>query len=220
MLRTHHSVREYILEGIESGRFPPGFRLPTERALCDTLSVTRTTVRNALAVLEGEGLIVRAAGSGTYVAEKASNHAAGLGAIITSPAQVMEARLAFEPQMAQLVAANGTAADFARFQECVQRGGSAERLEEFEYWDAALHEAIAEAARNPLIVTAYRLITQAREQGEWGELKRRSLTEERRRIYQQEHEAIVDALRRRDAAKAEDAIRTHLVRVRSNLLGL
>jgi DNA-binding FadR family transcriptional regulator len=39
MLRTHHSVREYILEGIESGRFPPGFRLPTERALCDTLSV-------------------------------------------------------------------------------------------------------------------------------------------------------------------------------------
>jgi DNA-binding FadR family transcriptional regulator len=122
MLRTHHSVREYILEGIESGRFPPGFRLPTERALCDTLSVTRSTVRNALAVLEGEGLIIRAAGSGTYVAEKASSHSAGLGAIITSPAQVMEARLAFEPQMAQLVAANGTAADFARFQECVERG--------------------------------------------------------------------------------------------------
>lgn len=220
MLRTHNRVREYILEGIESGRFTPGYRLPTERTLCDTLSVTRTTVRNALAVLEGEGLIVRAAGSGTYVAEQAPTRAGSHAAVITSPAQVMEARLAFEPQMAQLVAANGTAADFARFQECVQRGGSAELLEEFEHWDAALHEAIAEAARNPLIVTAYRLITQAREQGEWGELKRRSLTDERRQIYQQEHETIVDALRRRDAAKAEEAIRVHLIRVRSNLLGL
>jgi DNA-binding FadR family transcriptional regulator len=220
MQRANQGVRDYILEGIEAGRFGPGVRLPTERALCETLSVTRTAVRNALAVLEGEGRVVRAPGSGTFVADIPPNAPARSNDIASSPAQVMEARLAFEPQMAHLVVANGTASDFARFQECVERGGSAERMEDFEYWDAALHEAIAEAARNPLIVAAYGLITQAREQGEWGDLKRRSLTDERRAHYQAEHERIVAALRRRDAQQAEEEIRAHLIRVRSNLLGI
>lgn len=132
----------------------------------------------------------------------------------------MEARLAFEPQMARLVAANGTAADFRRFAGCVERGGAATTLEEFEHWDAAFHEAIAQAGRNPLIIAAYRLVTRAREQDDWGELKRRSRTAERRALYQADHEAILVALRGRDAELGEAGIHAHLMRVRANLLGI
>jgi DNA-binding FadR family transcriptional regulator len=220
MQRSDQHVRDYVLGGIREGRFPPGARLPTERALCETLSVSRSTVRNALGLLEGEGRIVRLGGSGTYVAESGTA-AARAGDLVrtTSPAQVMEARLAMEPQFAHLVAANGTAADFHRFEECVAGAAAAERLEGFEHWDAALHAAIAEATRNPLVGEAYRLITRARDGGEWGELKRRSLTPERRASYQAEHERIVAALRRRDAEAAEGEIRSHLLHVRANLLG-
>ena len=221
MPRNDQHVRDYLLGGIREGRFPPGARLPTERALCEALSVSRSTVRNALGLLEGEGRIVRIGGSGTYVAETGCGPAANGTDLVktTSPAQVMEARLVIEPQLAHLIAANGTAADFDRFDECVAEGAAAERLEAFEHWDAALHAALADAARNPLVGEAYRLVTRARDGGQWGELKRRSLTPERRAIYQREHERIAAALRRRDAEAAEDEIRRHLVRVRANLLG-
>lgn len=221
MPRTDQHVRDYLSEAIGQGLYPPGTRLPTERALCETLAVSRSTVRNALGLLEGEGRIVRVPGSGTYVSEGAgAGLAKGDVLRVTSPAQVMEARLIMEPPIAHLVVANGSGADFERLEECVREGGAATTLEGFEHWDAALHAAIADAAHNPLVSEAYRLISRARERGEWGELKRRSLTPERRAHYQDEHERIVGALRRRDAEAGEREIRAHLLRVRANLLGI
>lgn len=221
MKRTDRQVWDYLMNAIQAGTYAPGSRLPTERDLCGQLDVSRSAVRNALAVLEGEGHIVRVAGSGTYVSD--ANDAAVVGSVdvsqVSSPTQVMEARLTIEPQLAQLVAANATAPDFAEIQRCHEAGVAAQTMEEFEVWDTALHHAIAQAARNPLVIEAYNLITRARDQGEWGELKRRSLTPERRMLYQGDHEKIVSALRARDAQTAEAELRNHLLRVRGNLLG-
>jgi DNA-binding GntR family transcriptional regulator len=58
-----------------------------------------------------------------------------------------------------------------------------------------------------------------RSQGEWGALKRRSATPARRLEYQQEHRALVAALRDRDAERARALCVEHLVRVRTNMLG-
>lgn len=68
-LPLYVQIAEALLEQIESGEFAPGDRLPTERALSERLSVNRMTVRNALHVLEMQGLIIRRQGAGTYVAE-------------------------------------------------------------------------------------------------------------------------------------------------------
>jgi GntR family transcriptional regulator len=54
---------------IVSGRWQPGFRLPSEPALCEHFGVSRTTVRQALGRLEQEGLVVKRKGQGTFVAE-------------------------------------------------------------------------------------------------------------------------------------------------------
>ncbi|MCU0900773.1 MAG: GntR family transcriptional regulator [Cypionkella sp.] len=222
MQRSDHNVREFLTAAIQGGTYAPGDRLPTERELCDQLSVSRSAVRNALAVLEGEGRIIRIAGSGTYVAgvEANTNGVIRNLAQATSPAQVMEARLAIEPQLAGLIATNASATDFAEMQRCHEAGVQATTMEDFETWDAALHQVIAEASRNPLVIEAYNLITRARDQGEWGELKRRSLTTERRRLYEGDHARIVAALKQRDAGRGEEELRTHLLRVRANLLGL
>ena len=75
------------------------------------------------------------------------------------------------------------------------------------------------AAHNGFIGNVFRLMSQACSQGEWGVLKRRSATPERRLEYQQEHRELVSALKERDAERARAACMAHLLHVRTNMLG-
>jgi GntR family transcriptional regulator len=63
----YYVVKRHLLELIDS--LPPGSAVPTERVLTAELETSRTTVRQALGELVGEGRLVRRQGSGTYVAE-------------------------------------------------------------------------------------------------------------------------------------------------------
>lgn len=63
----YFAVKRHLLEIIET--LTPGSPVPTERLLMAQLGTSRTTVRQALAELVGEGRLVRRQGSGTYVAE-------------------------------------------------------------------------------------------------------------------------------------------------------
>jgi GntR family transcriptional regulator len=63
----YYLVKRHLLDLID--RLEPGSPVPTERVLTADLSTSRTTVRQALAELVGEGRLVRRQGSGTYVAE-------------------------------------------------------------------------------------------------------------------------------------------------------
>jgi len=65
----HQRVREIILEKIATGEFAPGEKIPSERNLCEMLSVSRTTIRRAIDELAAEGVLVRIPAKGTYVAE-------------------------------------------------------------------------------------------------------------------------------------------------------
>lgn len=62
-------------------------------------------------------------------------------------------------------------------------------------------------------------MNEVRAQGEWGMLKRRSATPERRLDYQREHRQLVAALKDRDGARAVQLCLEHLTHVRRNLLG-
>ncbi len=217
-------LREAIIDKLRSGTWRAGHRMPTERALCEQFSLGRSAVRRVLAQLKDAGLISQTVGSGTYVTEQATSLLPGLtvGAPLTttSPAELMEARMALEPAIVELVVRNATPADFARMTQCCEQAEQATTLDEFEHWDGLLHEVIAEAAHNSFIRNVFRLMNQARAQGEWGMLKRKSVTPERRAAYQREHRALVAALRERDLATALAHTREHLLHVRRNLLGL
>jgi GntR family transcriptional regulator len=65
----YQAARDQIVAFIAAERLPRGGRLPTERQLAETLGVSRPTLRQALELLEKDGLIERRQGSGTYVAE-------------------------------------------------------------------------------------------------------------------------------------------------------
>jgi len=216
-------LRETILEKLRSRTWRAGHRIPTERSLSDQFGLSRSTVRRVLQDLKRRRLITQTVGSGTYVSEQVHEALAEMtplvGALAVSPAELMAARLVLEPALIEMAIGNATSADFARMDECNRLAEASTSLEEFEKWDAALHEAIADAAHNGFITGVFKLMSEVRQQGEWGVLKRRSATPERRLEYQQEHRALVLALKDRDAEKAKKLCLAHLVRVRVNMLG-
>jgi GntR family transcriptional regulator len=53
---------------LRSGALPPGYPLPPERLLCDQFGVSRMTLRQAMGILERDGLILSHRGKGTFVA--------------------------------------------------------------------------------------------------------------------------------------------------------
>jgi len=62
-------VIEVIRERVADGTWPPGTQIPGEPELCKLFAVSRTVIRQALAELDHEGLIVRKKGKGTFIAE-------------------------------------------------------------------------------------------------------------------------------------------------------
>lgn len=216
-------LRDTILEKLQTRAWRAGHRIPTERALSEEFGLSRSTVRRVLLDFKRKHLITQTVGSGTYVAEQVHQALADLApppaAASVSPAELMSARLVLEPALIEMVIGNATAADFARMDECNRHAEAATTLEEFEKWDAALHEAIAEAAHNGFITGVFRLMNAVRSNSEWGVLKRRSATPARRVEYQQEHRALVAALKHRDAERARSLCVAHLVHVRTNMLG-
>jgi DNA-binding FadR family transcriptional regulator len=217
------TLRDAIRARLKSGQWPPGHRIPTERELGEQFGLSRTTVRRVLADFKDQKLITPTVGSGTYVSDDIgtllAHNAAGLHLDGISPSELMEARLVLEPAVVEMVVANATVGDFARMLTCCERAESAPSLEEFEYWDGMLHEVIAEAAHNGFMLNVFRLMNQVRSRAEWGLLKKRSVTPERRAGYEKEHRNIVQALRERDAQTAKEATRVHLAHVRRNMVG-
>jgi len=214
-------VREFIMTSAAEGTLARGARLPTERELTRRFALPRNAVRKILAQLEAEGAITRHVGRGTFLATQPDGGANVVRDSVshTSPAELMEARLRIEPALAELIVTNATPADFERMETCLEKAERAATLDEFELWDAALHQAIATATHNRFVIRVLDMVTAVRQQAEWGKLKDRIVTPERRIKYQEEHRHIVRALRERDAERARAFIITHLQHARHNLFG-
>jgi len=219
---TVERVRSHLLDTSPTA----GAKLPTERALAEQLGVSRNVIRRALSIMEIEGRVVRKVGSGTYLVKPASAAPAGqetpsraqVEARDVNPRQIVEARFAFEPNLAALAAMNCTTLDLDRLAECARRYHSADDFEAYEEADAGFHRTIATATHNPLLISAYERFMAADEQAEWGGIRQRFLTAERRVASRKEHDKILTAIRNRDSAAAFDAAREHLQHITSALL--
>jgi DNA-binding FadR family transcriptional regulator len=212
------ALRKFVLSSLSNGSLAIGARLPGERELAARFALSRAALRDALVVLEQEGHIERKHGSGTYVGgmRKAVAGAGDEGDV--SPAHLMDARLAIEPQFAELVVAHATAADFEVIEDCNRRTAGAQSAAEFSEWNRRLHQAIATATRNEFLIQVFRLVARAQQHPAWGELSRRPTTAALRREYQREHDAIVAALKARNVEAARAAISNHLRHARRVLL--
>src|SRR5881409_2264793 len=120
-LATEHKLSRRLFEQlageIRSGRLAPGARLPTEHALTRAARVSRTVVREAVAALRAEGLVITRQGVGAFVPENARrplridfDQLSPLRAVL----DVMELRTGIEIEAAGLAADRGSASQIRR----------------------------------------------------------------------------------------------------------
>lgn len=67
VLPLYEQLKNIIAKQIENGELKPEQQIPSERELCEKYQVSRITVRQAIALAENEGLVVRTHGRGTFV---------------------------------------------------------------------------------------------------------------------------------------------------------
>ena len=66
-------IKQFVLDQIDSGAWPEGHKIPTEKSISEQFSAARNTVRKALGQLEAQGSIVRQVGRGTFVRSMADS---------------------------------------------------------------------------------------------------------------------------------------------------
>src|SRR5258707_1754469 len=117
-------IAERIADHIASAKLLPGARLPTEQEMVAAMGVSRTVVREAVAALRADGLVVTRQGAGAFVAPDAERRPFRLALdglpSIAEVLEIMELRASVEVEAAGLAAGRGTA--MAR-----RRGGPAPR---------------------------------------------------------------------------------------------
>lgn len=84
-------ARRQILAMIGAGRFRPGSQLPPEDVLAETLGVSRPTVREALALLQIDGIVTRRHGAGNFVNHLPFNISARIDELISIPEALLTA---------------------------------------------------------------------------------------------------------------------------------
>jgi DNA-binding FadR family transcriptional regulator len=212
-------VVERIATEIARGRIAPGSRLPTEHELVTALGVSRTVVREAVAALRAEGLVVTRQGAGAFVAADRSRvpfriDPDGLSSI-ADVLEIMELRAAIEIQAATLAAERITRAGLVRIEEAlaaleaaIARGQGAVNE------DFALHRAIALATGNPRFAEFLEFLGRHVIPRQSIRVSLNTPAEQRRYLarIQREHRGICAAIRARDPAGARRAMRIHLTR--------
>ena len=210
---------DQLAEQIKSGKLAPGERLPTEQALTRAARVSRTVVREAVAALRAEGLVITRQGVGAFVSAEPTRapfriepeRMQSLDDILA----VMELRLGVEIESAGLAAERASRAQLKAIGmalEDIERAAESGRAAVDE--DLAFHRAIAEATGNPEFARFLQFIG--------GHLIPRrtvsGLTERMggERAYlaliQEEHRRISQAIESRDPKAAREAMRRHLTR--------
>jgi GntR family transcriptional repressor for pyruvate dehydrogenase complex len=210
---------EQLADEIKSGRLRPGARLPTEQALTRAARVSRTVVREAVAALRAEGLVVTRQGVGAFVSAEPQRAPFRIEPermqTLEDILGVMELRLGVEIESAGLAAERASKAQLRAILnalEAIEAASAAGRSAVDE--DLEFHRAIAEATGNPEFARFLQFIG--------GHLIPRrtvsGLTERMggSRAYlaliQEEHRRICQAIESRDPRAAREAMRRHLTR--------
>ncbi len=210
--RRSHLASDTLLSRIVRGVWKAGDRLPSERQLSEELGMSRASIREAIRGLEAMGLVDVRHGQGVFVRQAAegdslfsgwrTDHGYPIG-------ELLAFRLLVEPELAALAADNADDA-FVQHLELIMAGmetaAAAGDLPALVQLDTAFHDAITAHAGSGLYRDLLKMVG--------------SLLVDSRRISLSvpgramrvvgSHNAVVDAIRRREPRAAADAMRDHL----------
>ncbi len=215
--RLYLTVANQILELIDSGHFPVGSRLPGERDLAERFGVSRVAIREAEIALQAQGRLEIKIGSGAYVCD--GKDASIYGFPKVGPFELTEARALFEAEAAALAASLISDDEIDQLQEYIDimahRKSNPMSADEA---DCAFHQTIARATNNHAIIFTIEKMWQMRNEASIMQNIYRNVCDRDANSREQEHQAILDALRKRDPQAARLAMRAHFMRLIEALL--
>ena len=210
--RVFEGVARQIQQLIVDGGLKPGARLPPERELASRLAVSRSSVRDAIRILELAGLVIPRQGEGTVVADLSpENVVAPIASILVRKreliAELIDVRKMIEPALAARAAERASPEDIGRLEAILERQrAKAARGESTVGEDSEFHYHIALAAKNKVVRSVIDVLMQLLK-----ETRARSLQAPGRPKRSLEgHRRVLAAIRRHDPAAAERAVRRHL----------
>lgn len=218
--RLFEDVARQVQKLIVDGSLKPGDRLPPERQLAELFGVSRNSVRDAIRVLELTGMVIPRHGEGNVVADVSTETlVAPIAKLLLRKrklvAELLDVRKMLEPALAARAAVHASTDQIARLESIlhrqhdkVLRGQTA--IEE----DSEFHYTIALAAQNSVVLKLLDVLMDLLR-----ESRARSLqVEGRRERSLAGHRRVLEAIKRRDAAAAERAVRQHLEEIESIVL--
>jgi GntR family transcriptional regulator, transcriptional repressor for pyruvate dehydrogenase complex len=215
-----HELIERLTSEITTGKLAPGARLPTEQELIAATGVSRTVVREAVAALRAEGLVVTRQGVGAFVSDgprRPFRVSRGELRSLRDVVEVMELRTGIEVEAAGLAAVRASPAAVRKIRDAYDAIDRAIRREESAVdQDFAFHCSIAEAADNPQFLRFLEylgrfIIPRQTIRFASGSPKQRQTYLHR---IQREHRDIVDAISSGAERAAHAAMRRHLLNSR------
>ncbi len=209
------TLADKLKAGFAEGEFVKDGRVIAERALAEQLDVGRRALRKALDQLESEGLIWRRQGQGTFVGTPPTPRLRKLEGLATktSPFEIMEVRQEIEPSMARFAALRASQGDIDAMRSMVEKAASATTQAEYEKWDAAFHQRLAESVKNTLFLAVFEAVNAVRREAAWARLRESSHSDTLIEELSAQHRDISNAIEQRDPKRAEDAMRRHLSEV-------
>lgn len=221
--KVYELIADQLLRRISNGRLHPGDQLPTERELTQAFGAGRSSVREALRMLESKG-VIEDVGNGSFVVSGWANPLNTSLRLLLNLDQatmldVYELRRILECEAAGLAAERRTEAHLELMDAAIAEMAAAlersdgDRAASYIDGDLRFHLAIAEATRNGVILHTM---------GALREVIRRALTSIFRipgspEHSQDHHRAIREAIAVRDADAARAEMLAHLVRVESDV---
>ena len=221
---TVQTVVDTLSTRIRYEKYPTDTRLPSERLLASELGVARNTVREALEILENQGLIRRRAGSGSFVTfrkGRKESPAASLNSIAdeTSPMDHLVVRGILEPEIVRLAVINMTPRMISDLAETLSQIESIQTdVNRFIELEDQLFTQIAEGTGNPLLTSCYRQTIDTFRESYRTKLRRRTLTPKRIQDFQKRYNTLFNAIASRDIASAVEFIKLHLIEEQKLLL--
>lgn len=207
-------LRRYV----DQVRRESGRRLPSEARLVEELGISRARLRGLLKTLEGEGLIWRHVGKGTFIGERSLTAELTSMPDVLTPLEAFEARLVIEPQIAALAARRATPGQIDEMWRCITQMQALDDFDQWAVWDERLHRLVAKAAGNKLLLAVYDTIRESAPSG-MRNIINRVFSSTTRNESNVEHQRYIEAIANHDPASAESLMRAHLRAVKQIMFG-
>ncbi len=213
-IRLSESVFEAIKEMFVTDGFNPGDKFYSENELTKKMGVSRSSIREAVRMLEVAGQVSVKQGKGIFLLDIHSEQLKTFSVWLKNNEQSIkdnfEVRLIIEPKAAGRAAENADKDDICNMKEvCAQFAQCAQdkNTEEVIKSDRHFHRLLAGATKNKTLYVLMKAMTTSLPNGWISSL----YTPGRIEKTVSEHEDILDAIIRRDKSSAENAMTRHLV---------